>query len=43
MAAEIRDSLSEMFPNLVSVTQVISGAWKYFRDFRDDILDEKGS
>ncbi|MHA1959579.1 MAG: Lrp/AsnC family transcriptional regulator [Candidatus Thorarchaeota archaeon] len=43
VATEIRDRIIEMFPDLRSIKQVISGTWEYFRDFRDDLLEVKGA
>jgi hypothetical protein len=40
-AQEIQASLLSMFPDHLSITQAISGKWKYYRDFRDQILEER--
>ncbi len=40
-AQAIQASLLERFPENRSITQAISGKWKYYRDFRDQILEER--
>ncbi|MFW9768079.1 MAG: Lrp/AsnC family transcriptional regulator [Candidatus Thorarchaeota archaeon] len=40
-AQEIQASLLSRFPKHLTITQAISGKWKYYRDFRDQILEER--
>ena len=40
-AQEIQVSLLSRFPEHLSITQAISGKWKYYKDFRDQILEER--
>ena len=40
-AQEIQASLLSRFPEHISITQAISGKWKYYKDFRDQILEER--
>ncbi|MFW9975665.1 MAG: winged helix-turn-helix transcriptional regulator [Candidatus Thorarchaeota archaeon] len=40
-AQDIQTRLLSMFPEYVSLTQAISGSWKYYKDFRDQILEER--
>jgi len=40
-AQEIQLKILSQYPNHLSVTQAISGKWKYYRDFRDQILTER--
>ena len=39
-AQEIQARLLSKYPDHLSMTQAISGKWKYYRDFRDKILEE---
>jgi len=39
-AQEIQTCLLSKYPNHLSITQAISGKWKYYKDFRDKILEE---
>ncbi|MGY5881273.1 MAG: winged helix-turn-helix transcriptional regulator [Candidatus Thorarchaeota archaeon] len=38
-AQEIQSHLLSKYPEHLSITQSISGRWKYYRDFRDQILE----
>jgi DNA-binding Lrp family transcriptional regulator len=40
-AQQIQARLLSRFPDHISITQAISGKWKYYRDFRDHILEER--
>lgn len=40
-AKEIQAYLLSKYPDHLSITQAISGRWKYYRDFRDQILEER--
>ena len=40
-AQEIQASILAKFPEHLSITQAISGRWKYYKDFRDQILEER--
>jgi DNA-binding Lrp family transcriptional regulator len=40
-AQQIQARLLSRFPEHLSITQAISGKWKYYRDFRDQILEER--
>lgn len=40
-AQDIQTRLLSMFPEYVSLTQAISGSWRYYKDFRNKILDEQ--
>jgi DNA-binding Lrp family transcriptional regulator len=40
-AHEIQSRLLSMYPEHLSITQAISGRWKYYKDFRDQILEER--
>jgi len=40
-AQEIQSRLVSMFPEYQSISQAISGEWKYYKDFRDQILEER--
>jgi DNA-binding Lrp family transcriptional regulator len=40
-AQEIQAHLMSKYPEYLSITQAISGRWKYYRDFRDRILEER--
>ena len=40
-AQEIQAGLLSKYPEHLSITQAISGKWKYYRDFRDQILEER--
>jgi len=40
-AQEIQASLLSKYPEHLSITQAISGKWKYYRDFRDQIISER--
>lgn len=39
-AQEIQSRLLSKYPEHISITQAISGKWKYYRDFRDQILED---
>jgi DNA-binding Lrp family transcriptional regulator len=39
-AQEIQAHLMSKYPEHISITQAISGRWKYYKDFRDEILEE---
>jgi DNA-binding Lrp family transcriptional regulator len=40
-AQEIQARLMAKYPNHLSIIQAISGSWKYYKDFRDQILEER--
>ena len=40
-AKEIQTRLLSKYPEHLSITQAISGRWKYYRDFRDQILKDR--
>ena len=40
-AQEIQARLLSKYPEHISITQAISGKWKYYKDFRDQILAER--
>jgi DNA-binding Lrp family transcriptional regulator len=40
-AQEIQAHLLSKYPEHISITQAISGRWKYYRDFRDQILEDR--
>lgn len=40
-AQKIQASLLSTYPEHLSITQAISGSWKYYKDFRDKILEER--
>lgn len=40
-AQKIQARLLSKFPEHLSITQAISGKWKYYRDFRDQMLEER--
>jgi hypothetical protein len=40
-AQNIQTDLIATFPEHLSITQAISGRWKYYKDFRDQILEER--
>ncbi|MFW9805879.1 MAG: winged helix-turn-helix transcriptional regulator [Candidatus Thorarchaeota archaeon] len=40
-AQEIQARLVVKYPEHLSITQAISGRWKYYRDFRDEILEDR--
>jgi DNA-binding Lrp family transcriptional regulator len=40
-AQKIQSDLVSRFPENLSITQAISGSWKYYKDFRDQILEER--
>ena len=40
-AKEIQARLLSNYPEHLSITQAISGKWKYYEDFRDQILEER--
>ncbi|MHA2025284.1 MAG: Lrp/AsnC family transcriptional regulator [Candidatus Thorarchaeota archaeon] len=40
-AQEILGRIVSMFPDYLSIRQAISGSWKYYKDFRDKILEER--
>jgi len=40
-AQEIQTRLLSKYPGLLSIKQAISGKWKYYKDFRDQILEER--
>jgi DNA-binding Lrp family transcriptional regulator len=40
-AQEIQTRLLSKYPEHLSITQAISGKWKYYKDFRDHILEER--
>jgi DNA-binding Lrp family transcriptional regulator len=40
-AKEIQARLLSKYPEHLSITQAISGKWKYYEDFRDQILEER--
>lgn len=40
-AQDIQARILSMFPEHLSFRQAISGSWKYYRDFRDVILEEQ--
>jgi hypothetical protein len=40
-AQDIQSKLLSLYPEHLSVTQAISGRWKYYRDFRDKILEDR--
>ncbi len=40
-AQNIQKQLLSMYPESLSIKQAISGGWKYYRDFRDRILEEQ--
>jgi hypothetical protein len=39
-AQEIQAHLMSKYPEHISITQAISGKWKYYKDFRDQILED---
>ena len=39
-AQNIQSRLLSLYPEHLSITQAISGKWKYYRDFRDKILED---
>ncbi|MHA1951146.1 MAG: Lrp/AsnC family transcriptional regulator [Candidatus Thorarchaeota archaeon] len=40
-AQKIQAHILSMFPEHLSINQAISGSWKYYKDFRDQILEEQ--
>jgi DNA-binding Lrp family transcriptional regulator len=40
-AQEIQARLMAKYPNHLSIIQAISGSWKYYKDFRDQIFEER--
>jgi len=40
-AQEIQAQLLSKYPDHLTITQAISGGWKYYHDFRDRILEER--
>ncbi|MGD9396528.1 MAG: winged helix-turn-helix transcriptional regulator [Candidatus Thorarchaeota archaeon] len=40
-AQKIQSDLLSRFPENLSITQAISGSWKYYKDFRDQILEDR--
>ncbi len=40
-AQEIQAHLMSKYPEHKSITQAISGRWKYYEDFRDEVLEER--
>jgi len=40
-AQEIQAGILSKYPEHISITQAISGKWKYYRDFRDQILEKR--